>query len=284
MKFRIHPVTSSESPEFARATRALATEFAPRGELEPRSVLSRWVDEAKPMRSGRWERSYVLLHAETERGELAGVRDCHILLDTQSRLAVAYLAHVLVLPPFRRTGLGARLREEPIALARAALAGAGIDPLAADLLLAAEMEPIEPNDPATQVRLVAYGKHGFRVISPEFLAYFQPDFRELRSEQELLGARPLPLLAVVRWVGRESSTVLPTPLVRAFLEALYAVFATHVHPTLLRALERRTLEPLERSGCAEVPLLQLPRSTNDSARMEPLLRQEVLIHYDQVLQ
>ena len=266
MSYRFEAVESSKSPAFDEAYGALDAEFGPRGELERREVVARWLDEAAAAPEEKLQRSYHLLVARDERGSLAGVRDCHVVLDRGEAIAVVYLAHALVLPPFRRSGLGALLRSTPIAIARRVLGDAGMDASKVDILLAAEMEPAARDDEASIIRLLAYGKEGFAAIAPAALPYWQPDFRDLGAlHVSDIEARPLRLLAVVRFLGHEGAPTLPKRLARAFVTHLYAVFATHVRPDHLAALEARTLGVLDALATPEVPLLPLPRTIDDEA-------------------
>ena len=89
---------------------------------------------------------YHLLVARDADGTFAGVRDCHVTVDPEHRIAIAYLAHTLVLDGFRRSGLAALLRAAPVTLARALVALAG-EPSSTEILLAAEMEPAIPTEP-----------------------------------------------------------------------------------------------------------------------------------------
>ncbi len=282
MSYRIGEVTSSRDADFPLAYAALAGEFASRGELERREVLERWVDAPPGHGPGAMDfrHTYHLLVARDERGALAGVRDCHGILDVRAGVAVAYLAHVLVLAPYRRTGVGAMLRAHPIELVRRSMLEERMDPASSDLLVAAEIEPADPDDPASLVRLAAYGRAGFSVIAPAALPYCQPDFRDLR-ELKALGdvaptPRPIPLLAVVRWLGQEGATSLPKRLARAFVRHLYAVFAMHVPLDHLAALQMRTLEVLDAVPGDLVALLPLPRNTEDANALLPLSRPAVL--------
>ncbi len=281
MTYRIETVESSRAEGFEAAYGALAAEFAPRGELERRDVIARWLDAPPASGDGPYVRTYRLLTAHDAAGALAGVRDCHVILDPRSSVAIVYLAHALVLPPFRRTGLGALLRSAPLALARRALADAGMADRPVDVLLAAEMEPASIGDEASVVRLTAYGKEGFSAISPAALPYCQPDFRELSSAS---AAQPIPLLAVVRRLGHEQEATLPVRLARAYVKHLYAVFATHVRADHLAALERRTLAVLDASTRPEdVPLLALPRAIDDQDAVLPLTRPCVLSFFPEEL-
>jgi GNAT superfamily N-acetyltransferase len=272
--FGLEAVESSKDPAFAEAYGALDAEFGPRGELERREVVARWLDG--PIASSRLERTYHLLIARDssdDGGSLAGVRDCHVVMDRAEGIVVVYLAHALVMPPYRRSGLGALLRSAPISIARRALGEAGLGASKVDILLAAEMEPASRDDEASIVRLIAYGKEGFAAIAPSALPYCQPDFRDLDGPDgpdRRREPRPIPLLAVVRYLGHEGAVSLSTRLARAFVTHLYAVFATHVRPDHLAALEARTLGVLDALGTREVPLLPLPRTIDDEARVIPL--------------
>lgn len=278
--YGIDAVGASSAAAFEEAYAALAAEFEPRGELERREVIARWLDEPAKRSEARdgatLARWYHLLVARDEQGALAGVRDCHVILDHAAGIATVYLAHVLVLPRYRRTGLGALFRTEAIAMARRDLGERGL-PAKIDLVLAAEMEPCDLDDEASIIRLVAYGKDGFAAITPRALPYCQPDFRDLGSAPD--GderARPIPLLAIVRFLGHEGARTLPRRLARAFVTHLYAVFETHVLEGHLRALETRTLEALDAFPPGDVPLLPLPRAIDDRSALTALTRAAVL--------
>ncbi|MDB4946134.1 MAG: hypothetical protein JWP97_5668 [Labilithrix sp.] len=264
MSYALRAATGPSDPDAAAALALFEAEFGPRGELERPEVIAGWL--AEPARgvvtAGGLRRAYRLLVARDASGTIAGVRDLHVVVDRAARLVVVYLAHVLVLPPFRRTGLGALLRRAPVELASSFMMEEGAEPLA--MLLAAEMEPAGAA-PESRVRLVAYGREGFAAIAPSFLPYVQPDFRALGPGDE---PHPIPLLAVVRRVGAGADERrLPAGLARAFVRHLYAVFESHVPEAHLRAEERATLDVLEArlaaAGAEEVPLLPLPRVLDD---------------------
>jgi hypothetical protein len=216
-------VRSASSTDFDTAYGALDAEFGSRGELERREVIARWLAERE---------SYHLLLARTADGTFAGVRACHVLGDRRAR--VVYLSHALVLPPFRRTGLGALFRQVPIELA------GDCD----DLLLAAEMET------DSTIRFLAYAKDRFAAIPREVLPYVQPDF-------SLHPTTPIPLVAVVRWVGHEDARALPKRLAHAYVKRLYEVFATHVAGDHLAPLEAGMRAALDAAPGGDVPLRPL---------------------------
>lgn len=280
-RYRLASVAAADRTRFEQAWGALFDEFAPRGEIERRTVVERWLAQSPRVLDGELRWRYSLLAAYDETGELAGARDCHTTVDRARGECVVYLAHTLVLPAHRRGGLGSLLRAAPVTLARRALADAAMVANAAsieraDILLAAEMEPYDPAADDTLVRLVAYGRAGFRAVPPAVLPYCQPDFRDL----DALGEPPrlLPLLAVVRWVGHESASALPARLCKAYVRHLYAVFATHCRPADLHGPRQRAEQMLARAA-DEVPLLPLPAGPDDRAALATLLRDEVLRHH-----
>jgi hypothetical protein len=256
--YSIRAITSSQATDFSLAYEALAAEFGHRGELEPRRVIERWTDQNGSQPAGRGLlRRYFLLAAYDHRGEFAGVRDGHVVVDPSKRIAVIYLAHVLVLPAFRRTGLSGLFRRTPLPIAHSVMDAAGTDRGASEILFAAEMEFSAPTDEASYVRFASYGGDGFAALDPAVLAYFQPAFGALPGARD---ERPIPLLAVVRRLGHEGATTLPKRLAVAFVEHLYAVFADHLDPTMLRAMSGRMLAGVHRYGADGVPLLPLPRT------------------------
>jgi hypothetical protein len=272
-RYRIEEV-DSPGELFERAFGVLDAEFGSKGELERRSVIEGWLrGRADAPGASRCE-GYHLLVARDGAGALGAVRDCHVRVDPEAAACVAYLAHVVVMPEHRRSGLASLMRAAPLTLARRALAEADLSD--GDVLLAAEMEPVVMEDPASIARLVAYGRAGFSVVDPTRLPYCQPDFRDLAA----LGseARPLPLLAVVRWVGHERAERVPRRLAAAYLENLYAVFATHCRAEDLAAPREHALRVLLASE-DPVPLLRLPTGPDDHDALRPLLRREVLSHY-----
>jgi hypothetical protein len=243
LRYRLVEVAPTDDALFDRVYRLLDTEFGGRGELERRDVVERW---RKNPQSG-----YVLFAALSEAGEIVGLRDCHVRCDAARRVVVVHLSHVLVVPAHRRTGLAGLLRHVALVVGRRHARAPGHQ-----LILAAEMEPHDPADPATAVRLLAYRQSGFRAVDPAACVYYQPDFRAGEGEP----TTPVPLLLILRWVDREQETSMPCSLVDAAIDALYDVFATHCQPEPLRVLRAAIAARLT---SREVPLLPLPSSADD---------------------
>jgi GNAT superfamily N-acetyltransferase len=274
-QFTIRPVSDRTSSEFFEGYGALWDEFGPRGELERRAVVEGWLERGAQGVLGedrRLDWHYHLLVARDAHGQLAGVRDCHVTVDADRRECIVYLAHTLVLPAYRRGGLASLFRAAPLTLARRASSGLPD----CDILMAAEMEPLDRSLPDSLVRLIAYGRGGFRVVPPAALPYCQPDFRDLAQSGD--AARPLPLLAVVRWVNHPSSGEIPKRLAEAYARHLYAVFATHCRPSDLSPPLAHMLAALARAD-DPIALLSLPANGQDDAALSPLASSEVLRHF-----
>ena len=262
-------------PVIDEAYALLATWFGVRGELERREVIDAWLAQPSGQAVGPILMRYHLLVARAPDGTLAAVRDCHTTVDSETGVCVVYLAHVLVDPRHRRTGLAHQLRDVPLELARRDIAAWGLP--VASTILAVEQEPAALDKPETLVRLVAYGRAGFRAVDPSVMPYCQPDFSDVATSGA--AARPLPLLAVVRHVGHDSERSLPVELAEAFVRNLYAVFSTHCREGDLAPSRAHALGRLQASGLREAPLLDLPGTVDDAQAIEPLLEPNVYAHF-----
>ena len=249
--------------------------FGTRAELERRAVVDAWLEHPDGVRVGELRIRYHLLTATAPDGTLAAVRDCHVTVDPRRGLCVIYLAHIYVAQAFRRTGLTQRLRDVPLELARRDLRDWGLTE--GEILFAAEQEFYDPDAADTAIRLVAYGRAGYQAIPPTVLPYAQADFRDLAAGNGV--AQPLPLLAVVRRLGHESEPTLPVALAIAYVEHLYAVFATHCRPQDLSTPRGHALGTLAATGLSKVPLMPLPASLEDRAALAALSHSKAMPHF-----
>ena len=270
-RYELIVVPSSSDAAFDAAYGFMHRYFGPLGEIERRSVCAGWAD--RPIQAlGGATVHYRMVLARDADGSVAGARDCYAVRWPDG-LCVVYMAHVLVAEGHRRTGIAALLRTVPTTLGRQVLAAGG----GGELLLAVEQEPIREDDRDSQIRLCAYGRAGFRAVAPEILPYCQPDFRDL----EALGLPPLPLpmLAVMRWVGHEHAAAIPARMAAAYVDSLYTVFGSHCRPADLAGPWRHALDALAASGLDPVPLIELPRHPEDAAGLLALRRDHTLQYY-----
>ncbi len=271
---RFSLVPAVTEADFREGHAVLAAEFGPTGEIERPETLLAW------FRAGSLSPAaapipafYHLLLARDPDGALAGARDCFVTIAPAARRAVVLLSHSLVLPPYRRSGLAALLRTAPVALARTALARAGV--AGGEVLLVAEMELIDPAVRISVIRLLAYGKAGFGVLPAQALPYAQPDFRDL----DALGVAPapLPFVALVRHVGHEHAPALSPERVRAVVDHLQAVHRCHTRAEHLTPIRDHALAGYAAFGGGPVPLIRPHRS--DIPALYPLLQSDVVPLY-----
>ncbi|AKT39632.1 hypothetical protein [Chondromyces crocatus] len=273
-RFLLEEAEGPTDPTFATGYELLEAYFAPLGEIERRSVHERFITERRHVRPP-FELRYHMVVARDEQGAIAGARNCTVALCAESKICVVFLAHALVMRPYRRSGLAGLLRLLPVQFGREAIQSAGLDIDAVDLLLSLEQEPVDAANIDSVVRLCAYGRSCFSVIDPAVLPYCQPDFRDLDALRE--PAVAVPLLAVVRWVGHEHEKALPARLCEAYARHLYdGIHARHCRPQDLEPLREFALNTLAHTSLSKAPLLRLPSHPDDEGALSPLRKERVL--------
>jgi len=265
-RFRLEDASTIE--DFDRGYRLLDAEFGPLNELERREVLERWFLRGSLSPPDAAIRAfYHLLTIFDRDGRVAAVRDGFSAVDPSAPRVVELMSHSLVLPAWRRSGVGALLRAAPATYARQRAAPG------ADISIVAEMEPLDPTVPATLVRLLAYRRSGFRVVPPAVLAYAQPDFRDV----DALGVEPVPIpfLLVVRQVGEEGRDTIRPDRAVALVDHIAAIHRPSVRPDQLDRIREVATRHVALDG-PDLPLWRLPESASDLERLAPLLRSRVL--------
>ncbi len=230
----LHHIDSAEDEKFDTAFGALWAEFGAANEIEQPAVLARrmrWSGHS--LQEGCALRYRMLMI--TSRGKFAAVRDhTAIVLDGKPG-AIVHLSHNLVAPEWRRSGLAGWLRALPVQTGRNCLAAQGRS-TDEPVVLVGEMEHPDSTNKATSIRLIAYEKAGYRKVDPAYINYLQPDFRPV-EEIDLDGRpRPIPMLLLVRKVGRESDEFISGAEVRHIVEALYRMYLTGFRPSDMKPL------------------------------------------------
>jgi hypothetical protein len=225
---KLRRVQSPDDPDFDVAFGALWAEFGSRSEVEQPTVLSRrlrW-NGHKLVQGYALRYRLVLLKSQ---GKVAAVRDHTAIVRSGQEEAIVHLSHNLVAPEWRRSGLAGWLRALPIQSARTCLAEQGRS-LDSPIILAGEMKSLDPADPATYARLKAYENAGYLLIDPRRVPYLQPDFRSPDEIDLTGGVRPLPLVLIVRRVGREGELTISGAEVLRIVEAIYRVYGETFRP------------------------------------------------------
>ncbi len=271
---RRYPLTEPGSiAAFDEGYAMLDATFGATGEIERYDTLAAWFSagslSAPDAPITAHYHMVVARDSESATNGIAGIRDCFVTVDRVNAVSLVLLSHSLVAPEHRRSGLGALLRHVPIALARRAAAAAGVEE--PRILLFAEMEQVQPSDRPSVIRLLAYGKAGYRVIPPPILPFAQPDFRE-EVQHGPVPPQPLPVLAVIRQVGEETSTEIPVQRVETLVDHLLAVHRCHSRWDHLVPIREHALRALSAWGTAPVPLITLPTQPSDVGALAPLLR------------
>jgi hypothetical protein len=249
--------------------RLLDAEFGARNELERRDVLQRWFERGSlNPPDARIQARYHMLLVRDADGRVVAVRDAFTALDASSRRVVALMSHSLVLPPWRRTGVAALIRAAPVVFSRGHARSAGLASVETQLVV--EMEPVDPVDRATVIRLVSYARAGFRLVPPWIAPYAQPDFRDTAS----LGIpyQPIPFLLLVRQVGEEEREDLSWERLVAALDHLAAIHGPSIDAAQLDEILAHALA----RPVASIPLIRPPLRTDRVAELRPLLRSRVL--------
>lgn len=262
-----------DSVVFDEAYRVLDGIFGPLNELERREILQRWFDERSLSAVDAAIRATYHMLVFREGATLAAVRDGFVALDRRGPFATVLMSHSYVLPEYRRSGVAALIRAAPVAYARRDCEAAGLSDVPTTLLC--EMEPIDPTQRDTVVRLMAYGRAGFRVVAPQLAPYAQPDFRDVAALG--IDAVPLPFLMLVRQVGEEHKTTIGWERYVSAIDGLQAIHGPSVHTPQLAEIRALVLKNFEAGG--EIPLLALPTDLSEIAAFAPLLRAAVLPSY-----
>jgi GNAT superfamily N-acetyltransferase len=253
-------VRGTADPLFPRAYSFLWEHFGGKGELEQQSVLAQrfgW-DPSRPIKGYALLYEMIVLRSA---GDIAAVRDHTAIVPVgggvdEAAPAVVHLSHVLVAPPWRRTGLTGWLRAWPILTARDCLRRAG-RATGAPVTLVAEMEPLDPEYDNRTVRLLAYERAGFTKVDPAHVDYRQPDFRPAAEIDAGGGPRPLPMTLIVRRVNREAEPTLPARELRDIVRALYSMYGASFRGTDMAPL----FDQVERDYPAGNEAIRLIRPT-----------------------
>jgi hypothetical protein len=291
-QFQMWEILDPDDPSFRAAYDALWSAFGPHGEMEREDAIRGYMrdDSFEPVASGTYVR-YFLLVAKDSKGNLLGVRDGSVLVNSREDpdLCVVYLSHIFMFPEARGTVLSYWLRIAPVEIAVQYLADlherGRIQLPAPDapgryfgmsLDLAAEMEYFSPDDRISWQRILFYGRGGFDAVNPRHFPYLQPDFRE-PDVIRATGNRPIPFMLLVRRMGRERAARMPIDEANSLMKLLYDDFACHCAPEFLENSLQLVLDRLAARSRQKdfVDLLPLPTGPKDLGRLKRLYRYRV---------
>ena len=230
----IRAVTAPDDRAFRPAYDTLWDEFGAGGGMETENVISMRLGWQQTPRADGWTLYYQLLTAQDPVG-WAAVRDHSIIIppvrpDGPVPGVIVHLSHLLIAPPWRRTGLAGWMRAMPLQAARDCLRLRAWPRSGGPITLVAEMDPPLPGKPERADRFRAYGKAGFRRVDPAAIRYLQPDFRSPEAIDTAGGPQPLPMELLIRRVGREGEDRADGAEIHALLSSLYRMCAEGCRP------------------------------------------------------
>lgn len=211
-------VRSVNDPLFRVAYDALWAEFGAAHEMETAEVLEGRFALGPAMQ-------YEMVLARKD-GAVAAIRD-HTAIWMEDEVVV-HLSHVLVMEPWRRSGLAGWMRAVPILVARE-VAAAHEKPDAA-ITLVGEMEYEDGVDEKRAIRLKAYERAGYLKLDPAATRYYQPDFRPPAAIDAGGGPNPLPFQLIARQVGREHERSVDGIRAGRWVRALHAMYGAQFRP------------------------------------------------------
>jgi GNAT superfamily N-acetyltransferase len=262
----LHTISSAVDPFFQTAFKALWEEFGAAGEMEQEEVIA----ERMKWHPSQMHDEAALLYAMqliTRNGEFVGVRDHTAILLANEPGAIVHLSHNLVSPAWRRSGIAGWLRALPVSTALEALAAAGRQ-LDTPVTLVGEMEHFNPSNAATGIRLTAYEKAGYKMVDPELVDYWQPDFRDPRIIDQENGPKPIPLCLMLRRFGREHEEFVSGAEVCQVVDALYKMYGRGFRKRDMRVVfETLKNYPPPHSRIPLVPPTSVQTSHPDEGRL-----------------
>jgi hypothetical protein len=228
--YQVTRINSSEDPLFESVYSKLWEEFAPKGEIEEKSVIQKRLNwDLSPLRTeGPLSTEYSLKYeiiAVTQNDRFVAARDHSVIIRRgTSPQTVVHLSHALIDPKHRGLGMAGWLRTWPVDTAKRCLQELGY--LAnTPITLVAEMEPHLPQSQVDSgARFKSYRKAGFHMVFPAKVNYLQPDFSSPAEIDLHGGPRPLPLRLVLRRIGLEGQTVLPASEIKELVTSLYFMY------------------------------------------------------------
>jgi len=264
----LHTIRSTDDSFFETAFGALWAEFGAAGEMEQATVIA----ERMKWNPSQMHDGAALLYAMqliTRDGEFVAVRDHTAILLANEPGAIVHLSHNLVAPAWRRSGIAGWLRALPVSTALEALAAAG-HPLNAPITLVGEMEHFNPSNAATGIRLTAYEKAGYKMVDPELVDYWQPDFRDPQVIDQENGPKPIPLCLMLRRIDREHEEFISGGEARQSVNALYKMYGRGFRARDMKVVfETLKNYPPAHSHIPLVPPTSVQTSHPDEGRLLP---------------
>lgn len=230
----VHRVTGIDDPWFDKGFSKLDQYFGSRGEMETRAVIAQRLRWNPADRTGDYSQLYEMAVLTDADNDIAAVGDYSVILSRSAiasgQAAVVHLSHIWVNPHKPGRGIVNRFMHElTVDAARRALQQAEL-PITSAITLAAEMEPIVPNNEERLRRIKRFLLGGLRLVDPTTLTYLQPDFRTPEDIDRSGASQPLHLYLMLRRVERETEAETTVGEIRHIAQCLYHMYAQGIRP------------------------------------------------------
>jgi len=238
----VHLIRHRDDPLLIRGYETLNNYFGGRNEMETLAVITarlQW--DASENISGYSFHYEMVVIIDEDQGKIACVGDYSVVLSHQAILnggaAIVHLSHIWVDPEQRGAGIVEQyMNVLTINAARQSLAKAKL-PEDAPITLAAEMEPYEAGNMERILRLRRFFRAGLLMVDPMAITYLQPDFRTATEVDASGGAVGVPLVLMLRRVGKETERTMPADELHNLILGLYAMYAQTMRPQDMQVLD-----------------------------------------------
>lgn len=248
----------------------LAAYFGPSAEIEPREALR--AELAAPRRRGDVDVVYLLVRVVDRDGDVVAVGDGRYVVAPDLVLG---LGSNFFTDPARRGGKVASAvdlaSKRPFLDHVAAVTGRSADVPA---LVAADVEPLSPDDPVTRRRLELWGRCHWRILPPRAFPFALLGQADPAAPDHLLP--PVPNLLMVRSIDGTPLDALDRPLLRRLADLLAATAGDDVPAEDVRGWRSAVDAALGAWDGDVVPLLRLPTRDAGPEVLAPLLRSTLL--------
>lgn len=218
-------VDDPQSPWLARGHAVLAEEFGPRGEMETLDQLRKRLCPVHERSRDGYHVTYEMMLLVDDDNAIIGAGDYCVIVrgdmgkaQRPDRPVVGFLSHLWIAPGHRRRSLTRRILER-----LEALVGCDGQDGAGARVLVAEVDPPRPGDREREQRLEYFRRVGYAPVPG--VAYLQPDFN---ADGGGGASVPVPLLLLLRRLGRAAEGELSGAQLRHVVESLYAMYARSV--------------------------------------------------------
>lgn len=266
-RMSFYTVEHADDPLFELAYQGLHEHFGAEGQIEARDVLARIV--SAPIEHDGVRVAHPLVVVLGEDGQLAAAAGRYVTYEPAAGLVAGLDGSGFVAEPFRRLGIASLSMPLLLDAGRHRL-GATDDVRPPTLLDVGDLGMVRADDWVSVGRAVVWGKSGCAAIPPAVFPLTLVGMKNQEAPDEV--APPVPILAVLR--STDGSATQPTFVDKASLHALArhleAAHSWAVEGAGLEAETARLHAAIAAAPQDPVPLLPLPTSLDDTARLQAL--------------